>query len=182
MACESCKVVVRDTLRKFKLTPLKVELGEADVKEKMSAEVKRRFNNEIKKVGLEIVESKNGIVVEQIKKCILDYVTAIRRPTVNFSDYLSQALHYDYNYLSNLFTEVMAMTIAGYMTAVRMERAKEMMLFEELTLSQIAHKLHYSNLSHFSAQFKKATGFPPSHFKELKDKRRKAIHELTDGK
>jgi YesN/AraC family two-component response regulator len=178
MACESCKVYVKTAIEKLHLHPVRVELGEVDVKEDLKEEQKKQLNSEIRKVGLEIVENKGGILIEQIKKCIFDYVNEAKQPSVNFSDYLSKTLGYDYNYLSNIFSEIQASTITSYMNSLKMERAKELILFEELSLSEIADKLHYGNLSHFSAQFKKVTGFAPSHFKKLKNKRRKTIQEL----
>lgn len=182
MACESCKVVVKDALIKLNLHPLKVELGEVEVKENLAAEQKKQLNRIINKVGLEIVENKGGILIEKIKKCVLEYIRSSNPPAKNFSDYLSKELEYDYIYLSNLFSDVEATTITNYMTAAKMEYAKELIMFEEHSLSDIADKLHYSNLSHFSAQFKKTTGLPPSHFKKLKEKRRLALHELAIAK
>lgn len=178
MACESCKVVVKEALEELKLHPIKVELGEVELKEHIKADQKKEFNNIINKVGLELVENNGGILIEKIKKCIREYVYSKTTPTANFSDYLSKKLDYDYIYLSNLFSDIEATTITGYMNGIKMEYAKEMIMFEEHTLSEIAEKLHYSNLSHFSAQFKKTTGLPPSHFKKLKEKRRLAVHEL----
>ncbi len=178
MACESCKVVVKDALVKLKLHPVKVELGEADIKENLKPEQKVKLNNEIRKVGLEIIENKGAALIERIRKCIVEYVNMSKQPTENFSDYLTKKLNYDYNYLSNIFSEVEACTITHYMNNIKMERAKEMILFDELSLTDIAEKLHYSNLSNFSAQFKKATGFPPSHFSKLKLTRRRTIQEL----
>lgn len=179
MACESCKVVVKESLIRLKLQPLKVELGEVQIKGSMSAEKKQKFNNMIKKVGLEVVEHRGGILIEKIKKCIWDYAHSANRPVLNLSDYLVSKLKYDYTYLSNLFTEIESQTISNYYLAVRTEFAKELIIFEELSLSEISKKLHYSYPSHFTAQFKKQTGLTPSHFKALKDKRRLAAHELS---
>lgn len=180
MVCESCKVVVRDTLKKMDLTPTRVELGEVDIKEKISADDKRKLNTEFKKSGLELVESRSSIIIEQIKMKILEYISTMTTPVMNFSDYLARELGYDYKYLSNLFSDIEAVTIRGYMTAVRVERAKEMMLLDDLTVSEIAQRLHYSTVSHFSDQFKRSTGFSPSQFKEQKSNSRKAIHKLIE--
>lgn len=182
MACESCKVVVKDALTKLKLHPIKVELGEAEIRTKLQDKKKVKLNNEIRKAGLEVVENPDVILIEKIKKCVIDYIDSVRKPKNNFSDYLSAQLKYDYSYLSALFSEIQATTITRFMNAVKTERIKEKILFEDLSLSQIAEKMHYSNLSHFSAQFKKISGFAPSHFKKLKDKRRRSIQELTIGK
>jgi len=180
MACESCKLVVNDALTKLKLHPVSVELGEVDIKEKIKDGQKQKLNNEIKKAGLEIVESKDGILIEKIRKCIIEYINGVK-PKINFSDYLSKKLKYDYNYLSNMFSEIEARTITHYMNSVKAERIREMIMFEDLTLSQIAEKFHFSNLSNFSAQFKRITGFPPSHFRKIKEKRRRTIQSLSNG-
>jgi YesN/AraC family two-component response regulator len=178
MACESCKVVVREALTKLKLHPVKVELGEAEIKENIDNEDKVKLNSIIRKVGLEVVEQKSGILVEKIKKHVLEYVHASKHPNMNLSDYLAKKLNYDYNYLSNIFSDTEATTITHYMNSIKMERAKEMIMFEDLTLSEIAERLNYSNLSHFSTNFKKIAGLPPSHFKRLKEKRRKTIQDI----
>ncbi len=179
MACESCKVVVKEALEKLHLQPLKVELGEAEIKKDIKPEQKEKLNAEISKAGLQLIENKNGIIIEKIRKAILDYIDAEKNPKLNFSDFLHKRLNYDYNYLSNLFSEVEARTIAQYMISIKIERAKEMIMFEDHTLSEIAEKLHYSNLSHFSLQFKKSTGLTPSHFKKLREKRRIVIQDLN---
>ena len=171
MACESCKVVVKDALEKMKLNPVKVELGEAEIKGEIKPEQKKKLNAEIKKAGLEVVESKGGILIEKIRREIIEYVYKSEKPSKeNFSDYLSKKLDYDYTYLANTFSEVQATTIAQYLISLKIERAKEIIMFEDFTLTEIANKLHYKNLSHFSAQFKNVTGYPPSYFKNLKEK------------
>lgn len=171
MACESCKLVVANALKKLKVNPVKVELGEALIKGDITGEQKQKINAEIKRAGLELVENQGSIIIERIRRHIIEYISFNKKPSVNFSDYLSQKLNYDYNYLSNLFTEVEATNISTYMNSIKMERAKEMILFENLSLTEISKKLHYTHLSHFSAQFRQTTGFSPSHFKKLKAKR-----------
>jgi YesN/AraC family two-component response regulator len=179
MACESCKIYIKDVLQDMKLHPLKVELGEVDIKEKLSEEKKKKFNGLIRKAGLELVENQGGVLIEKIKGTIRDYVHSNRRPSLNLSDYLSAKLKYDYTYLSNLFTEIEGVTITHYLSALKVEYAKELILFGNLKIAEVSEKLHYSYPSHFTAQFKKVTGFSPSHYMELKEKRRLAVHELT---
>ncbi|MFX3626040.1 MAG: helix-turn-helix domain-containing protein [bacterium] len=179
MACESCKVVVKEALEDLNLKPTKIDLGEASIEKKISEKQKEKLSAEINKVGLELIESKEAILIEKIRKSIIQYLNSPKSATVNFSDYLTKKLNYDYSYLSNLFTEVEATTITHYINAIKMERAKEMILFEDNTLSEIAEKLHYNNLSSFSSQFKKTTGFTPSHFKRLKERRRKTMQKLS---
>ncbi|MCW2119874.1 helix-turn-helix domain-containing protein [Flavobacterium sp. 7A] len=179
MACESCKVFVKDALEELNLHPIKVELGEVQVKEELSEEKKRTLNAKIKTVGLEIIESKGGILIEKIKHYCQEYVNSEENIKINISDYLSEKLDLDYNYISNAFSEVTSSTIITYINLIKMEKAKEMILFEELNFSEIASKLHFSSLSAFSTQFKKVTGFNPTHFKNVKEKRRIAIQELS---
>jgi AraC-like DNA-binding protein len=182
MACESCKFYVESSIKKLQLSPIKVELGEAVIKEKITSEQKEKLNTLLKTVGLEIVENKGGILIQRIKGVVLQYLNSSGKIKVNFSDYLSRELGLDYTYLSNAFSELEATTITHYMNQVKMEKAKEMILFEDYSMTQIAEKLYYSNSSHFSAQFKKTTGHPPSHFKKLKEKRRYTMQELSNGK
>lgn len=179
MACESCKVVVKDAIEKLKLHPVKVELGEAEIKEKITDEQKEKLNSIINKVGLEVVENKGGILIEQIKKYCQEYLNNEDEIKVKISEYLTEKLHKDYNYLSNLFSDMEACTIVHYMNLIKVERAKEMILFEDHNFSEIATRLNYNNLSAFSTQFKKITGYNPTHYKKLKEKRRLAIQQLT---
>ncbi|GAB2814133.1 hypothetical protein GCM10027043_12650 [Ferruginibacter profundus] len=179
MACLSCKVVVKEALEEMDIHSVKVELGEVETKEEVSEEEKLLLNKKIKKVGLELLESKQGILIEKIRKVIVDYVyNTDEKEIINFSDLLSQKLNYSYSYLANFFSEVEATTIEQYVIALKIERIKELIIFGEDTLTQIADKLHYSSVAHLSAQFKKVTGLTPTHFKQLKKKRRLAIQEL----
>jgi AraC-like DNA-binding protein len=179
MACESCKVVVKEALLKLDLSPVKVELGTAEIKEDLTEKKKKQLDSIINKVGLEIIENKGGILIEKIKNLCQEYVVSEKQIKVNLSEYLSQKLDKDYNYLSNIFSEVEMCTIVHYVNLLKIERAKEMILFEDYNLTEIAHKLNFNTLSAFSGQFKKITGFNPTHFKNLKNKRRLAIQELT---
>lgn len=182
MACESCKVVVKEALEKLKLHPIKVDLGMAEIKEEINEEKKEKLDDIINKVGLEIVESKGGILIERIKNHCQAYVVSEKHIKVNISDYLSEKLKKDYNYLSNVFSEVEMATIVHYINLLKIERAKEMILFEDYNLTEIADKLNFNSLSAFSTQFKKITGYNPTHYKNLKNKRRKAIQELSKKK
>ncbi|GEC71638.1 Helix-turn-helix domain-containing protein [Flavobacterium flevense] len=180
MACESCKVVVKEALEELNLHPVKIELGEAVIKEEINTEKKKKLNTIIKKVGLEIIESKGGILIEKIKNYCQEYIDIKKPVKINLSDFLTEKLDLDYNYLSNAFSEVTSSTIINYTNLLKMEKAKEMILFEEYNFSEIARQLNFSSLSAFSTQFKKVTGFSPTHFKNLKEKRRKAIQELNE--
>ncbi len=179
MACESCKIVVKEALKELDIAPVKVELGEIETKEDISSEEKKELNNKIKKAGLELLEKKQGVLIEKIRKVMIDYVyKSDEKPNIKFSVLLSKELNHSYTYLANFFSEVEATTIEQFIIALKIERIKELILFGEDTLSEIAHKLHYSSVAHLSSQFKKATGLTPSHFKSLKEKRRITIQDI----
>lgn len=179
MACESCKVVVKNALEELNISPVKVELGEIETREDVSDDQKKKLNTKIKKVGLELLEKKQGVLIEKIRQVMVDYVyKSEERPPVKFSVLLSEELNMSYTYLSNFFSEVEATTIEQFVIALKIERIKELIIFGEHSLSEIAFMLHYSSVAHLSAQFKKITGLTPSHFKALKEKRRITIQNI----
>jgi len=179
MACESCKLVVKEALEELNISPVKVELGEIETKEDVSDDKKKKLNGKIKKVGLELLEKKQGVLIERIRKVMIDYVyNSDEKPNIKFSVLLSKELNHSYSYLANFFSEVEATTIEQYIIALKTERIKELIIFGEHTFSEIAHMLHYSSVGHLSAQFKKTTGLTPSHFKTLKEKRRITIQDI----
>ncbi len=179
MACESCKVVVKKALEELKIHPIKVELGEIETKGDVTDNQKIKLNSIIKKAGLELLEKKQGVLIEMIRKIMIDYVySSAEKPRHKFSVLLSEELGHNYRYLANFFSEVEATTIEQFLISLKIERIKELIILEEFSLSQIADKLHYSSVAHLSNQFKKVTGLSPSHFKKLKEKRRMTIQEL----
>lgn len=179
MACLSCKIVIKEALEELDIRPVKIELGEIETKEDVTDEEKKKLNAKIKYAGLELLESKQGVLIEKIRKVIIDYIYhSEEKEIVNFSDLLSKKLNYSYTYLSNFFSEVEVTTLEQYIIAMKIERIKELIMFGNDTLTQIADKLHYSSVAHLSAQFKKVTGLTPTHFKNLKNKRRIAIQNL----
>ncbi len=179
MACESCKLVVKEALEELDISPIKVELGEIETLEDLSDEEKTALNLKIKKAGLELLEKKQGVLIEKIRKVMIDYMyKSDEKPNIKFSVLLSDKLKLNYTYLANFFSEVEATTIEQYIIALKIERIKELLLFGEDTLSEIAYKLHYSSVAHLSAQFKKVTGLTPTHFKSLKEKRRITIQNI----
>ena len=179
MACNSCKIVVKEELEKLGLHPKKVELGEAEVQEKLTADQQKKFSNGIKKAGLELIHNKEGIMIEKIKKEILEYIYhSDEKLPINFSKFLSRRLSYSYAYLATFFSAMEATTIEQYIIRLKVEKSKELILFHDFTLTEIAYKLNYSSVSHLSSQFKKVTGLTPSHFKALKKKRRIALQDL----
>jgi AraC-like DNA-binding protein/copper chaperone CopZ len=179
MACESCKVVVQDALAELDISPVRVELGEIETREDISDDAKYKLNVKIKKAGLELLEKKQGILIEKIRKVAIDYVyKSDEKPNIKFSVLLSEELNHSYTYLANFFSEVEASTIEQFIISLKIERIKELIIFGDDTFSEIAFKLHYSSVAHLSAQFKKVTGLTPSHFKALKNKRRITIQNI----
>jgi YesN/AraC family two-component response regulator len=174
-----CKLIVKDELEKMGVHFTTVELGEVEIKEELSPEQQQLFKAALLRFGLELMEDKKSMLIEKIKNIVVEMIHYAEEPPVlNFSTYLSEKLNYDYNYLSNLFSEVKGTTIEHFIISHKIERAKELLIYNELTLTQIAEKLHYSNVSHLSNQFKKVTGLTPSFFKKMKHKRLIALENL----
>ena len=165
-------MVVKSELENLGLHCTTVELGEAVVREELSKEQMARLNSALKKSGLELMDDNKKILVEKIKTIIIEQVHYNDdQIKTNLSDYLSEKLNHNYTYLSNLFSEVKGTTIEKYYLSHKIEKVKELLAYDELNLTEIAFKLHYSSVAHLSNQFKKMTGLTPSHFKNLKHKR-----------
>lgn len=179
MVCIRCKMVVKEELTKLGLHYTSVELGEAEILEKISTEQHDQISAALLKWGLELMDDKKSVLIQKIKNVIIELVHYSEEPlTVNFSEFLSQKLNHDYTYLANLFSEVQGTTIEKYLIAHKIERVKELLVYDELNLTEIAYKMHYSSVAHLSAQFKKITGLTPSHFKQLRHKRRSMLDDL----
>lgn len=179
MVCIRCKMVVKEELTRLGLHYTTVELGEADVVELLSAEQHDQFKEALIKSGLELMDDKKSVLIQKIKNVIVELIHYTDEPlTVNFSVFLSAKLDYDYTYLANLFSEVQGITIEKFIITHKIERVKELLVYNELNLTEIAYLMHYSSVAHLSAQFKKTTGLTPSHFKQLKEKRRSTLEEL----
>ena len=176
MVCIRCKMMVKSELEKLGLHHLTVELGEAEIMEDISKEQFARLDVDLKKSGLELIDDKKSILVERIKTLITELVHyADDQIKINLSDYLSAKLNHDYYYLANLFSEVKGTTIENFYLNHKIEKVKELLVYDELNLTEIAFKMHYSSMAHLSNQFKKMTGLTPSHFKNLRLKRRSAL-------
>jgi AraC-like DNA-binding protein len=172
-------MIVKAELEKLSLHDSSLELGEVDIQEELSPERWTLLKNALLHYGLELMEDKKAILIEKIKNVIIEMVHySDEPPSMNFSDYLSEKLGYDYNYLSQLFSEVKGTTVEHYIIAHKIERAKEMLIYNELTLTEIAYRLHYSSVAHLSNQFKKVTGLTPSFFKKMKYKRITTLENL----
>ncbi|HUX97882.1 MAG TPA: AraC family transcriptional regulator [Bacteroidales bacterium] len=179
MVCIRCKMVVKSELEKFGLHYTVVELGEAEIKEDISIYKRDQLNVALKKSGLELMDDKKSMLIEKIKKIIIELVHySGDQLKINLSDCLSEKLNYDYTYLANLFSEVQGTTIEKFFINHKIERVKELLVYDELNLKEIAFKLHYSSVSHLSSQFKKITGLTPSHFKQIKQKRRTPLENV----
>ena len=171
-------MLVKSELDKLGLNFSKVELGEAEIIENISSMQLQHLDRELRKRGLELMDDKKSILVEHTKTIIIDLVhNRDDQIKVNLSDYLSEKLNYNYTYLANLFSEVKGTTIEKFYLSHKIERVKELLVYDELNLSEIANKMHYSSVAHLSNQFKKMTGLTPTHFKHLKIKRRKALEK-----
>ncbi len=179
MVCIRCKMVVKDELTKLGLHYTIVELGEADIVENISALQQRQFKVALLKSGLELIDDKKSILIQKIKNVIIELVHYSEEPlAINFSGYLSQKLQHDYTYLANLFSEVQGTTIEHFMIAHKIERVKELLVYDEMNLTEIAYQMHYSSVAHLSAQFKKVTGLTPTHFKQIKVKRLSMLEDV----
>jgi AraC-like DNA-binding protein len=179
MVSNRCKLVVKEELKKLGLHSIVVDLGEVEIMENISAEQRELLKIALLTSGLELMDDKKAVLIEKIKSTIIEMVHHTDEIIkTNFSDYLSDKLHYDYTYLSNLFSEVQGTTIEQFIISHKIERIKELIIYDELNITEIAYKMNYSSVAHLSNQFKKATGLSPSHFKQLKDKRRSPIEEI----
>ncbi|RMA72736.1 AraC-like DNA-binding protein [Flavobacterium weaverense] len=179
MVSNRCKLAVKEELKKLKLHFMVVELGEVEIMENISMEQRQILKAALLQSGLELMDDKKSMLIEKIKNVIIEMVHHAKEPIkINFSEYLSQKLFHDYTYLSNLFSEVQGTTIEQFIISHKTERIKELIIYGELNITEIAWKMNYSSVAHLSSQFKKATGLSPSHFKKLKDKRRNPIEEI----
>src|ERR1043165_9323570 len=170
MVSTRCKMAVKEELRKLGLHFIIVDLGEVDIMENISVDQREQLKMGLLKYGFELMDDPKAILIERIKNIIVEMVHyAEELPKTNFSDYLSGKLNYDYTYLANLFSEAERITIEHFIIAHKIERVKEMLIYQDLNLTEISYKLNYSSVSHLSRQFKKVTGLTPSHFKKLKE-------------
>ena len=179
MVCSRCKMVVKDELIKFGLHPKSVELGEVEIEEELNESKKNRLNTILQSFGFELIDDKKSRLIEKIKNTIVELVHySNNRLSITFSEYLGEKLHHDYNYLSNLFSEIEGTTIEKYFIAQKIEKVKELLKYDELSLSEIADRLGYSSVAYLSNQFKKQTGLTPTFYKTAKQNKRKNIEDL----
>lgn len=179
MVCDRCKMVVKQELTKLGIKPLRVDLGEVELNTELTETEYQKLSVTLKEYGFEIIEKSNNRIIEKIKNIIIELVhRSDETIKINYSAYLEEKLNKKYNYLSNLFSEIERITIEQFIIFQKIEKAKELLLYDELSLSEIADKLGYSSLAYLSSQFKKVTGSTPTHFKSLKDKKRLSLDNL----
>ncbi|MDP4263332.1 MAG: helix-turn-helix domain-containing protein [Bacteroidota bacterium] len=179
MVSARCKIVVKEELRKLGLHFIVVDLGEVEIMEKITSEQREQLKTALLGSGLQLMDDKKAILIEKIKNTIIEMVHHTDEMIkVNFSDFLSKKLNYDYTYLANLFSEVQGTTIEHFIISHKIERIKELIMYDELNITEIAWKMNYSSVAHLSNQFKKVTGLTPTHFKQLRDKKRSPIEEI----
>ena len=179
MVCSRCKMSVTAAFENAGLQPVSVELGEVELKKSPSKTAMENLAASLKALGFEIIDDKKVQTIEKIKNAIISMVHHTDQSSkTNLSDHIASLLHQDYNYLSNLFSQVEGTTIEKFFIAHRIEKAKELLMYNEMSLSEIADSLGYSSVAYLSNQFKKVTGFTPSYYKSLKDHKRRNIEDL----
>jgi AraC-like DNA-binding protein len=179
MVSARCKMIVKEELKKLGLHYILVDLGVVEIMENITDVQRKQLKASLLSDGLELMDDKRAMLIEKIKTVIIEMVHyASEMPKINFSYFLAEKLDYDYTYLANLFSEVQGTTIEQFIISHKVERIKELIIYNEMNITEIAYKLNYSSVAHLSSQFKKVTGLSPSHFKSLKDKRRSPIEDL----
>ena len=174
-----CKMMVKEELQKLGLHYSAVDLGTVDIMEDITENQRYELKANLLKSGLEILDDKKSILIEKIKNVIIEMIHYTDEvPKVNYSDYISEKLGYDYTYLANTFSEVKGMTIQQFIIIHKIEKVKELLIYDELNITEISYKLHYSSVAHLSNQFKKITGLTPTYFKELKKKRKSNLEDF----
>lgn len=179
MVCNRCILVVQNELEKLDLKIKNIRLGEVTLENDLTPEDKQKIEKIFEPLGFEVIDDKKGRIIEKIKNTIINLVHHQEQDLkTNLSDVVSEELHHDYNYLSNLFSEIEGTTIEKYFIAQKIEKVKELLVYDELSLSEIAFRLNYSSVAYLSNQFKKVTGLTPSHFKQVKEDKRKPLDKL----
>ena len=174
-----CKMMVKEELKNLGLHYVSVDLGMVEIMEEMTPEQHDLLKKNLLRSGLELLDDKKAILIEKIKNVIIEMIHySDELPTTNYSEYISEKLQYDYTYLSNIFSEVKGITIQQFIINHKIEKVKELLLYDELNLTEISYKLHYSSVAHLSNQFKKVTGLSPSFYKQLKQKRKGNLESL----
>ena len=179
MVCGRCLQAVSDLLRKHKIAFTSVALGEVVLKEELTTEKKQKLQEDMSAIGFELIDNRKTAIIERIKKSILAYLAGMPESgKIKLSAYIGGQLKYEYTYLSDLFSSVEGSTIENFFIRQRIEKVKELLVYDQLSLSEIAYELGYSSVHHLSAQFKKITGLTPTHFKKVGATRRRTIDKV----
>ncbi|SHJ09578.1 helix-turn-helix domain-containing protein [Aquimarina spongiae] len=174
-----CKLMVKEELKKLGLHYVVLELGVVELLEDITKDQCLELRKNLSKSGLELMETKKSILIEKIRNVIIEMIHYTDElPKVNYSDYISKKVGYNYTYLANIFSEVKGITIQQFIIIHKIERVKELLIYDELSLTEISYKLHYSSVAHLSNQFKKITGLTPTFYKKLKEKRKENLEDL----
>jgi len=174
-----CKMMVKEELKKLGLQFVVVDLGMIEILENISPTQRKQLKENLLNSGLELLDDKKSILIEKIKNIVIEMIHySDELPKINYSNYISGKLGLNYTYLANTFSEVKGITIQQFIIIHKIERVKELLIYDELNLTQISHKMHYSSVSHLSNQFKKVTGLTPSYYKKLKNKRKQNLEDL----
>ncbi len=174
-----CKLMVKYELEKLGLHYTSIELGMIEIKENITNGLKQELKSNLALSGLELLDDKKSILIDKIKNVIIEMIHySDEVPKTNYSDIISEKLNYDYTYLSNIFSEVKGITIQHFIIKHKIEKAKELILYDDLNLTEIAYRLNYSSVAHLSNQFKKVTGQSPSYYKKIGEKRKYNLENL----
>lgn len=181
MVCNRCIMVVENELHKLNLHIKHISLGQVEIEESLTKNEIEELAASFSALGFELIDDKRTVLIEQVKHLVLDLIRNQHNETnLNLSEIISKEIHHDYNYVSSLFSEVEGMTIEKYFISQKIEYVKELLVYDELTLSEIAYQLNYSSVAYLSNQFKKVTGLTPSHFKQIKENKRKPLDNIKD--
>ena len=174
-----CKMAVKEELEKMELHSISIELGIIEIQEDLTKEQHEQLKERLLHLGLELMQDKKAILIEKIKNVVIEMIHyAEELPKINYSDYISEKLNYDYTYLANTFSSMKGITIQQYIIINKIESVKELLSYNECNLTEISHRLHYSSVAHLSNQFKKITGLSPTYYKQLKQKREECLENL----
>jgi len=174
-----CKLLVKEELKKVGVDSIAIDLGVVEIPDGITDEQRLKLRDNLLSSGLELLDDNKSILIERIKNVITEMIHYLDEPpSENYSAYISEKLNYDYTYLSNIFSEVKGITIQQFIILNKIERVKELLLYDELNLTEISYKLHYSSVAHLSNQFKKITGLTPSYFKKMKKARKSTLENL----
>lgn len=181
MISHCSQLMVTNKLNEIGLNPKGISRGEVELDEKIGSKEKNLIKVTLKKIGLDVLEDKRQILIEKIKNSVIEMIYFVTdRPDTNYSDFISEKVDYEYSYVSNLFSKETGLTIQQYIILLKVERAKELIMYDDLNLKEISYSLHYSSVPHFCSQFKKVTGMTPSYFKSLKDKNRCQLEDVIN--